>query len=122
MSRLIRELALANDPRAFYTAEENRAMDRDAMQRFYMRASGQRSNLPSALDVESVGDPATDYLKGPSMASILLKNAKGLTLRNLLEMAQLEGADPEVAARRMAQNEAEMRMAPMIASVQQLDR
>ena len=122
MSRLIRQLALMSDPRRWYSAEENSNMDREAMQRFLMRAYGQRSNLPSALDIESIGDPAMDFLRGPSMASILIKNAKGLTLKNQLEMAQLEGADPEVVARRMAQNEAEMRMAPMIASVQQLDR
>ena len=56
------------------------------------------------------------------MASILLKNAKGMTLRNQMEEAQMAGMDPEALAKRRAQNDMEMSMGPMIASIKQLDR
>jgi hypothetical protein len=87
-----------------------------------LASGGQNSSLPEDLGADPIGDPAMDFLKGPSMASILLKNAKGMTLRNQMEEAQLVGADPEVAARRRAQNDIEMSMGPMIASIKQLDR
>jgi hypothetical protein len=80
------------------------------------------SNLPDNLEAPPLEDVAMDFLKGQSMASILLKNAKAMTLRNQLEEAQLVGADPEVIARRQAQNAAEMNIYPMIASIKQLDR
>lgn len=47
-----------------------------------------------------------DYLNGPSMADILLKNAKAETLREQFIKAKEEGTG----------------MGPMIASIQQLDR
>jgi len=72
--------------------------------------------------IEEIGDPAGEYLHGPSMARILLKNAKAMTLKNQLEEAYLQGLSPEAAARRRLQNDAEMAMAPMIASIRQLDR
>jgi hypothetical protein len=84
--------------------------------------TGQQSNLPEPFGAEPIGDPAMDFLKGPSMASILLKNAKGMTLRNQMEEAQMAGMDPEAVARRRAQNDIEMSMGPMIASIKQLDR
>ncbi len=87
-----------------------------------LSSGGQNSSLPDGVGADPLGDPAMDYLKGPSMASILLKNAKAMTLRNQLEEAQLVGLDPEVAARRRAQNDIEMSMGPMIASIKQLDR
>lgn len=83
---------------------------------------GMLSSLPEELGAPALEDEAMNYLKGQSMASILLKNAKAMTLRNQLEEAQLVGADPEVIARRQAQNEAEMNIYPMIASIKQLDR
>jgi hypothetical protein len=84
--------------------------------------TGQRSNLPEELGPPEIEDEAMDYLKGPSMASLLMKNAKAMTLRNQLEEAQMAGMDPEAAARKRAQNEAEMNIYPMIASIKQLDR
>ena len=88
-----------------------------------MLASGdQNSSLPDELGADPLGDPAMDFLKGPSMASILLKNAKGMTLRNQMEEAQMAGMDPEALAKRRAQNDMEMSMGPMIASIKQLDR
>ena len=47
-----------------------------------------------------------DYIDGPSMADILLKNAKAETLRDQYIKAKEEGTS----------------MGPMIASIQQLDR
>lgn len=65
-------------------------------------ATGQTNNLTD----EDTGGSIDDYLNGPSMASILLKQAKGQYLRE--QMQQDNGETPG--------------MAPMIASIMQLDR
>lgn len=104
------------------SAAKNGQMNREDMEQLIASITGQRSNLPAELGADPIGDPAADYLQGPSMASILMKNAKAMTLRNQLEEAQMVGLDPEVAARKRAQNDIEMSMAPMIASIKQLDR
>jgi hypothetical protein len=113
MSRLLRALR---------GASSGGQMAREDLEDFIFRTTGQRSNLSDSLGADPLGDPASDYLQGPSMASILIKNAKAMTLRNQIEEAQLAGADPEVAAKRRAQNDIEMAMGPMIASIKQLDR
>lgn len=115
MSRLIR--AMRGVPTG-----SGRDLSPAEMRELLFSLTGQSSSLPPEMNIEGAGDPAADYLKGPSMASILLKNAKGMTLRNLMEEAQLANADPDVAARVRARNETEMAMAPMIASIRQLDR
>lgn len=63
-------------------------------------ATGQNSNLTD----EDTGGSMDDYLNGPSMASILLKQAKGELLR---EQMKEDGSNA---------------MTPMIASILQLDR
>lgn len=65
-------------------------------------ATGQTSNLTD----EDTGGSIDDYLNGPSMASILLKQAKGQYLRDQMQAAGDENPG----------------MAPMIASIMQLDR
>jgi hypothetical protein len=92
------------------------------MQELLFAITGQRSSLPPDMGAPPIEDEAMDYLRGPSMASLLMKNAKAMTLRNQLEEAQMVGMDPEAVARRRAQNEAEMNIYPMIASIKQLDR
>ncbi len=78
------------------------------MEQLLFRLTGQRSNLSHNLGAEPIGDPAADYLNDPAMAEILLKNAKAMTVHDLLRQSRSEGGNPH--------------MAPMIASVQQLDR
>lgn len=108
--------------RALRGASSGGQMSREDIEDLIFRITGQRSNLSDSLGADPLGDPASDYLQGPSMAGILMKNAKAMTLKSQLEEAQLAGADPEVAARRRAQNEMEMNIYPMIASIKQLDR
>jgi hypothetical protein len=67
-------------------------------------ATGQQSNLSA----EDVGGPIDDYLNGPSMASVLMKQAKGEYMRDLIQKARESGTEGGVS--------------PMIASVLQLDR
>ena len=55
-----------------------------------------------------VQEEMLDYLNGPSMASILLRQAKTGLMRDLLGQARENGT--------------EQAMAPMIASITQLDR
>lgn len=52
--------------------------------------------------------PLDEFLDGPSMASVLLKQAKGEYMRDLMEKARASGTEGS--------------MSPMIASVLQLDR
>ena len=101
---------------------KGQAMSRLLRALMMLASNGQHSSLPDELGADPIGDPAMDFLKGPSMASVLLKSAKGMTLRNQMEEAQMVGMDPEVLARRRAQNDMEMSMGPMIASIKQLDR
>jgi hypothetical protein len=60
----------------------------------------------SGLDSQEFMDPINDYLDGPSMASILLKNAKAQTLQEQFAEDSKNDAG----------------MGPMIASIRQLDR
>jgi len=113
---------MSNIIRAMRGSSGGGGMSDEKLQQLVASITGQRSNLPPELGAEPIGDPALDYLSGPSIASVLLKNAKAITLKNQLEEAQMVGADPEVIARRRAQNEAEMNIYPMIASIKQLDR
>lgn len=71
-------------------------------QLLYM-ATGQASSITA----DDMGGSPEDYLNGPSMASVMLKQAKGELLRDRLQDAR-RGDDPSVA--------------PMIASIIQLDR
>lgn len=66
-------------------------------------ATGQTSNITP----EDMGGSPEDYLTGPSMASVMLKSAKGEFLRDMLQQGRKED-DASVA--------------PMIASIIQLDR
>lgn len=74
------------------------------LQRLQLMATGQTSNLTP----EDTGGSIEDYLNGPSMASVLLKQAKGEYIRDLAEQARASGTEGSVT--------------PMIASVLQLDR
>jgi len=73
----------------------------------------ERKRLERELMIANGIDPDTqaeyqDYLNGPSMASILLKQAKMDLMRDLLGKSREDGT--------------EQAMAPMIASITQLDR
>ncbi len=74
----------------------------------FLVTGGQYSSLPPDIGADPIGDPAADYLDGPSMADILLKNAKAMAVHDMLRQARSEDGNP--------------RMAPMIASIGQLDR
>jgi len=74
----------------------------------FLVTGGQYSSLPPDVGADPLEDPAHDYLKGPSMAEILLKNAKAMTVHDMLKQARSEEGNPQ--------------MAPMIASIKQLDR
>jgi hypothetical protein len=63
--------------------------------------TGQNTNL-----TEDITGSMEDYLQGPSMASVLLRQAKGDYLRDLQQKSQEQGTN----------------MSPMIASILQLDR
>jgi hypothetical protein len=63
--------------------------------------TGQASNLD---------DEVNDYLAGPSMASVLMKQSQGDYLRTLMQQMQEEGRAGERSA------------VPMISSILQLDR
>jgi hypothetical protein len=65
------------------------------------QATGQASNLDEEVD---------DYLAGPSMASVLMKQSQGDYLRTLMQQMEKEG---QTGARSSV---------PMIASILQLDR
>lgn len=90
MSRRIR--SLRQQPREL-TPEEIKALQ--------YQATGQASNLDEEVD---------DYLAGPSMASVLMKQSQGDYLRTLIQQMEKEG---QTGARATA---------PMIASILQLDR
>lgn len=89
MSRRIRRL---REPREL-TPEELKALR--------YQATGQASNLDEEEE---------DYLAGPSMASVLMKQSQGDYLRNLIQSMEKEGMTGARAT------------APMIASIMQLDR
>jgi hypothetical protein len=67
-------------------------------------STGQMSNLSP----EDTGGSIDDYLNGPSMASVLLKQAKGEYFQDLIQQARKAGTEGMTA--------------PMIASILQLDR
>lgn len=76
----------------------------EQLQQLQFMATGQMSNLSP----EDTGGPIDDYLNGPSMASVLLRQAKGEYLKDLAQKARENGTEGGVS--------------PMIASVLQLDR
>ena len=63
--------------------------------------------ISKGLDPE-IQEEFEDYLSGPSMASVMLKQAKGQYLRDMASQAREDGMEDA--------------MAPMIASIIQLDR
>ena len=63
--------------------------------------------ISNGLDPE-IQEEFEDYLSGPSMASVMLKQAKGQYLRDMASQAREDGMEDA--------------MAPMIASIIQLDR
>lgn len=89
-------------------ASRNEGISKEQLAQLLFQLTGQRSNLSEQVGAESIGDPAGDYLDSPAMAETLLKNAKAMTVHDLLKQARAEGGNPN--------------MAPMIASIQQLDR
>jgi len=80
-----------------------RQLTPEEIEQLRFMATGQRSNLSE----EDTGGSIEDYLNGPSMASVLLRQAKGDYLRNVAEQADANGT---------------MGARPMIASILQLDR
>ena len=100
MSNILRALRLSSPA--------NRHMSRGAIEELLFRLTGQQSNIPDNLGAESLGDPAADYLNDPGTADLLMKNAKAMNINDLLRQARSEDGNPQ--------------MAPMIASISQLDR
>jgi hypothetical protein len=79
------------------------ALPPDELKQLLYMATGQASNITA----DDMGGSPEDYLNGPSMASIMLKQAKGELLRDRLQQGRKDD-DPTIA--------------PMIASIIQLDR
>lgn len=84
--------------------QQQHQLSPEELQRLRFMATGQQSNLSA----EDVGGSIEDYLNGPSMASVLMKQAKGEYMRDLIQKARENGTEGSVS--------------PMIASVLQLDR
>jgi len=99
MSNILR--ALRNRDRRLPKSDEE-------LDEIIWQLTGQRSSLSPRLGALPLGDPAADYLNDPSAADLLMKNAKSMTIHDLLKQARSEDGNPQ--------------MAPMIASIQQLDR
>ena len=78
-----------------------REMTPEEKQAIQFLLTGQNTNL-----TEDITGSMEDYLQGPSMASVLLRQAKGDYLRDLQQKSQEQGTN----------------MSPMIASILQLDR
>ena len=99
---------MSNILRALQTRMGRHPRNSEELDELIWQLTGQRSSLSPRLGAEPLGDPAADYLNDPSAADLLMKNAKAMTVHDLLKQARSEGGNPQ--------------MAPMIASIQQLDR
>ena len=99
---------MSNILRALQTRIGRHPRNNEELDELIWQLTGQRSSLSPRLGAEPLGDPAADYLNDPSTADLLMKNAKAMTIHDLLKQARSEGGNPQ--------------MAPMIASIQQLDR
>lgn len=84
--------------------QANNQISPEVLRQLQFMATGQTSNLSP----EDAGGSIDDYLNGPSMASVLLRQAKGEYLKDLAQKARESGTEGGVS--------------PMIASVLQLDR
>ena len=76
----------------------------EQLQQLHFMATGQPLTPDQGQGVASIDE----YLTGPSMASILLKQAKGEYARDLIQQAREAGTEGSVG--------------PMMASILQLDR